>query len=184
MARSAKFEIKIESARKALLERQHLQTRLQDLFLSLQRDRLPPIYMQRFPDEKKESLVAIFDNGIDPDPIFSGPVLGRIYLDGQQNLSLAIWPLERSEKKRPWRKEILLSRIDDFHFQLLGKKTESNNQSVNTQFAWADRWPKNRQETPTMVHLFVTQNGIPLTFAFFFSSPEPIITYWEKGIRS
>ena len=98
--------------------------------------------------------------------------------------SLAIWPLEKSEKNRPWRKEILLSRIDDFHFQLLGKKTESNSQSVNAQFAWADQWPKNRQEIPSMVRLSVSQNGTPLSFAFFFSSCEPFITYWEKGYRS
>lgn len=137
MARSAKFETKIESARNALLERTHLQTRLQDLFFSVQRDRPHSIYTQRFQDEKKTSLIAVFDNGIDPDPVFSGTVLGRIFLDEQQNLALVIWPLEKSEKKRPWRKEILLSDIDDFHFQLLDPSGPKP--------IWADHWPKDRQ---------------------------------------
>ncbi len=169
MARSAKFEAKIESARNALFERGSLQTRLQDLFFSVQRDRQHPIYTQRFPGEKKTSLVAVFDNGIDPDPVFSGAVLGRIFLDEQRNLALVTWPLEKSEKKRPWRKEILLSRIDDFHFQLLDPS--------EAQSAWSDQWPKNRQGIPSMVRLFVSQNGTTLSFAFFFSSFEPLITY-------
>lgn len=175
MARSAVFETKIDSARNTLLERGYLQSRLQDLFFSVQRDRLHPIYTQHFPDEKKTSLIAVFDNGIDPDPIFSGVVLGRIFLDEQRNLSLIIWPLEGNEKKHPWRKEILLSHIDDFRFELLDPS--------GTELVWSDEWPKNRQGIPSMVRLFISQNGLSLPFAFFFSSFEPLITYTETNSK-
>jgi len=181
LSKSAQFETKIESARSVLLERQRLQARLQDLFLSL---RDSSLYTKRFPKEKKESVVAIFDQGIDPDPAFSGSIVGRIYIDEEKNLSLAIWPLEKAGKKRPWRKEILLSNVEDFEFLFLGKNTGPAIHPVNAQFAWYDTWPEERLDTPPMARLKVRQKGIDLFYAFFRASPEPLPTYWEEGFRS
>jgi len=182
MAKSAQFEIKIDKAKAELLERQHLQTRLQDLFLTAHDASL---YTKKLPGDKKESLIAVFDHGIDPDPAFSGPILARIYLDDDRNLSLALWPLDPEEKKtRPWRSEILLSHIDDFEFHLLGKKIEPGIAPVNAHLAWYDHWPETREENPSMVRLTIRQKGAALSYAFFFSSPEPLVTYWEGGYRS
>ncbi len=168
IARSAEFETKIDRARKELCERQRLQTRLQDLFLSAANTSL---YTKKLPgDEKEESLVAVFDNGIDPDPAFSGKVLARVYLDADRNLSLAIWPHEPALKKNhPWRNEILLSEVEGFEFLFFGKK--------NMEFAWESRWTSNRNENPSMIRLRVQQKGKSISYAFFFSSPEPLVTY-------
>ncbi len=174
MARSAEFETKIDRARKELLERQGLQTRLQDLFLSADSSSL---YTKKLPGDEKESLIAIFDNGIDPDPVFSGKVMARVYLDGDRNLSLALWPHDPGEKKnRPWRNEILLTNVDDCEFLFFGK-------APSQEFAWESRWPSNRKENPSMVRLRVQLNRNPLSYAFFFSSPEPLATYFEGGAR-
>lgn len=181
MTRSREFEIKIEKARSELLGRQRLHSRLQDLFLTIKDSSL---YTKRLPEDKTESLIAAFDHGIDPDPAFSGPVLARVYLDEDRNLSLAIWPFEKEKKKHSWRNEILLSEVDDFEFHFLGKKKEPGTQPVNAQFAWYDRWPESRGENPMMVRLLVRQRGTLLPYAFFFSNPEPLMTYWEGGYQS
>ncbi len=181
IARSAEFETKIDRARKELLERQRLQTRLQDLFLSAENSSL---YTKKLPGDEKESLIAIFDNGIDPDPAFSGKVIARVYRDVDRNLSLAIWPHPVKKKNGtslPWRNEILLSDIDAFEFLFLGKKAPDL--PVNAEFAWESLWPSNRKENPSMVRLTIQQNGNPLSYAFFFSSPEPLVTYFKRGYR-
>lgn len=178
MSRSAQFEVKIQSARTALLERQQLQIRLQDFFLSLGTE--ASFYTMRFSKEKQESLIALFNNGIDPEPAFSGLVRSRIFLDEEKNLTLALWPLEKEENKPlPWKTEVLLSHVDAFHFQMLGKKNEPNGIAVNDSFAWYDHWSKKRCEIPSMIRLSITQNGVALFFAFFSTASEPFITYRE-----
>lgn len=181
IARSAEFETKIDRARKELLERQRLQTRLQDLFLSAENSSL---YTKKLPGDEKESLIAIFDNGIDPDPAFSGKVIARVYRDEDRNLSLAIWPHPVKKMNRtslPWRNEILIRDVDAFEFLFLGEKAPAL--PVNAEFAWESLWPSNRKENPSMVRLRVQQNGHPLSYAFFFSSPEPLVTYFEGGYK-
>lgn len=181
MSRSAQLETKLESARKILLERQHLQTSLQDFFLSLQKGSL---YTKKLPGDNQESLIAIFDHGIDPNPAFSGPVLTRIYLDEKKQLSMALWPLESDENKRPWRNEILLSDVEDFQFHFLGEKTEPGIASVNSKLAWYDHWPQKRLETPSMIRLIIRKKNESLSYAFFLTNPEPFVTYWEEGYKT
>ena len=171
----------MESSRTAIIERQSLQTRLQDLFTSLTRPSTgSSLYTQSFPKEELESLVAYFDNGVDPDPAFSGVLLGRIFLDGKKNLCLASWPID-SEKNRTWRKEVLLSKVTDFSLEFLGEKREADPKirSVTAQVGWHPRWLKGRKDLPSMVRLNVKQGETALQFAFRLTTSEPIATYWE-----
>lgn len=188
MARSAQFETKINSARVALLERERLQIRLQDIFLSLEQKN-GSIYTKKIPKESCSSLVVRFDNGIDPDPMFSGCVLGRIFLDKEKNLSLAVWPEKSDEAKRPWRKEILLSNIDRFHVEFLCRNPTplppseiSRNVKSEKKYVWESSLPKEKNEIPIIIRLTAFQQETPLSFAFFPPSSEEIITYWEKGM--
>ena len=178
MTRSAQFEAKIDQARSVLLERQKLQTRLQDLFLGLKDSSL---YTARLGKEKKESLIAIFDRGVDPDPAFSGEVLSRLHLDEAQNLCLTVWPLENDGTHLPWKTEILLSGVEDFQFHFLGKKTKDGIRPVNAQLAWYDAWPEDRGGAPAIARLLIRQKGTPLSYAFFPANPEPLPTYLEGG---
>lgn len=184
MTEGIKAEVSVSKARQALLMRQRAQSRLQDLFLSIAPTQIPPLYTKTFSSEKKESLILYFDNGIDPDPSFSGPVLGRIYLDEKNNLALGLWPLEQEKKTRAWRKEILLNHVTHFQFQFLGQKEKKEDKSVNATLAWHRLWPKRRMEIPSMIRLSVTQNEVEISFAFFLTTSEPFITYWEEGYRS
>ncbi len=190
-AESAKMEKKLETMRSEITARQNLQTRLQAVLTGIARESSTetPFYTDR---EQGESLVAVFDNGIDPDPAFSGQIIGRIYLDEQANLSLATWPLERKEEKEnhpwPWRKEILLSNIEGFEFEFLSQKKEENRtkkektKPVNSKLEWRYSWPKSRSDIPSMIRLSVRKKreNEPLRFAFLIPSPEPIATYKGK----
>jgi hypothetical protein len=142
------------------------------------------LHTKKLPGDKKESLITIFDQGIDPDPAFSGPVLGRIYLDGENNLCLAVWPLGKEKGPFPWRNEILLPQVEDFQFYLLGEKTDAAALIVNAKFAWFKHWPETRSDAPSMIRLVIRHQGIDLDYAFSFANPEPLVTYWEEGYRS
>lgn len=139
MVQSMKVEKKMETARKAILERQNLQIRFQDLLTTLAPSvEAPPLYTQKFPAQEKESLIAVFDNGIDPDPLFSGMVMGRIYVDENHDLCLAYWPYQAEEVSRPWRKEVLLSNVSDFSLSFL----RPNSTLGKIQAIWEPTWPK------------------------------------------
>lgn len=180
---SAKIETKLEAARHEIISRQHLQMRLQSVFMGLS-----SLYTKVFPDEKQISLVATFDQGIDPDPAFSGPILGRIYLDEEKNLTFATWPLDK-EKNLPWRKEILLSDVSDFEFEFIARKKEKElkekSRPINASLEWLFHWPKSRPEIPSIIRLIVRkEKQPPLQFAFILPSSEPLVTYQEGGFKS
>lgn len=175
MTQSLRVEKKMERARATVLERQNIQMRLQDVFTSLSIQKDSAIYTQLFPREEKLSLVVTFDNGIDPDPAFSGIVLGRIYLDNEKNLCLAIWPLDPT-KNRPWRKEILASKVLDFSFQF---QTENKGKGAGTQMQalWCVDWDQTQKNIPSMIRLTLKQDQSTLLFAFRLPNSHPIPTY-------
>lgn len=180
MVQSLRVEKKIEKARLAILERQNLHIRLQDLLTSLSpQGNQPALYSQKFPKEENESLVAFFDNGIDPDPLFSGIVTGRIYIDEDHNLTLVYWPLE-GEKRRLWRKEILFTNVSKISMQYLGESHISNVQDLlKPKATWDTTWPKNKAELPSIIRMTLKQNNTTLQFAFRLPNVHPIPTYWS-----
>lgn len=185
MANFGRIEKKMEESRIAILERQNLQIRLQDLFSSISRSPLyPSFYTQPFPKEEADSLVILFDNGVDPDPEFSGTLLGRIFLDEKNNLTLASWPLDPG-KNRPWRKEILLRSAKRFSFRFLGERTQADPKiaPAGPRAGWHLRWPKERNDLPSIVRLMIEQNQTPLQYSFRLPTSHPIATYWEGGNR-
>lgn len=170
----------------AVSARNHLQTRLQTILTTLSHDQPEgSFYTKQIAKELNSSLIAIFDNGIDPEPAFSGTCLGRIYLDEEKNLCLATWPIH-AEKKRPWRKEILLSNVDRFEFEFLGKITANEHakmekiRPITPNLAWRSLWPKAHGEIPSMIRLNVEQDKQRVQFAFILPTKEPFITYEEK----
>lgn len=189
-AESAKIENKLDRARMAITARGHLQTRLQSLLSSISPPSFEsPLYTEAFEKENSLSLVAIFDNGVDPDPAFSGPILGRLFLDEQSNLSLATWPLDK-EHKHLWRKEILLPCVESFEFEFLGKNRAPEHgkkekiEPINAAYAWHSHWSKSETRVPTIVRLNVQEEKAkePLRFAFVLPRPDDLITYSEAKL--
>lgn len=175
---SVKIEKTLDQARMAISSRNHLQTRLQSILNSLVRGSECYFYTKQFEKESSLSLVVIFDNGIDPDPLFSGTVRGRIFIDEEKNLCLVTWPLNKM-KNRPWRKEILMTSVDHFEFEFLGKKIaleKGKAHSINGELAWRTSWPKGMLEIPSLIRLRV-QEKETLRFAFILPSMDPFIVY-------
>jgi hypothetical protein len=168
--------------------RAHLQTRLQAVFSTIDRGTSEPyFYTQQFGKEKTESLVAIFNNGIDLDPTYSGSIVGRIFLDSKNNLCFAARPLGK-EEDHSWRTEILIPHVDCFEFEFLGKNSATEHgkkekvRPINNEIAWRGRWPQSEGGIPSMIRLTIKENKqkAPLQFAFILPTPEPFVTYLEK----
>jgi type II secretory pathway pseudopilin PulG len=179
MGQMIKTDTKIERLKAQIQARQHLQIRLQDLFLTITSAHLPALYT--LPKEKNENtkeLIIYFDHGIDPDPSFSGPIIGHLYLDEQSNLCLMKWPLENGN--RSWRKEILISNVQTFHFHFLGQKQKEEGLSISANLAWHTNWPKERVDIPSIIRLYLTHEQENFSFAFFLTTSDPFITYREE----
>jgi hypothetical protein len=186
-ANSVRMDHQVEKTRAALYQRQHLQTRLSMLFTSIvpRSSMSPPCGSSFYTlNEKLPSFVAIFDNGIDPDPAFSGPILGKVFLDQDSNLSLALWPIEKKETNL-YRKEILLPNVQNMRFQFLAKKTSQHPDPkaipINSVLEWRGNWPKNRWDIPSMIRLIILQDDREIAIAFTLPFIEPIVTYHEQG---
>lgn len=187
LVESSKIEKKLDQARMAITARGHLQTRLQSILSSVSHHSLEAsLYTDTFDKEKQPSLVAYFDNGIDPDPAFSGAVLGRLFLDESHNLSLAIWPLDKN-KAHLWRNEILMSGIESYEFAFLGRnsapeqKKKEKIEPINGAFAWRSLWAKSESRVPSMIRLTLQEERAkePLRFAFILPQPDGLVTYSE-----
>ncbi|MDP1881093.1 MAG: hypothetical protein Q8K60_09170 [Parachlamydiaceae bacterium] len=74
------------------------------------------------------SLIFTFDNGIRKDPLFSGDILARLYLDknskkqsefrdSSYNLVLAMWPLHVEKPEDYLVKEVLLEGVRELDFE-------------------------------------------------------------------
>ncbi len=185
---SAKIEKKLDTARMTIMHRAYLQTRLQTILTSIDKGAADPFfYTKQFEKEKNLSLVTIFNNGIDPDPAFSGSILGRIYLDSEKNICLATWPLSK-EKNGSWRKEVLLSNVAYFEFEFLGKQSAVEHgqkekiRPINASLAWRYTWPKTGREVPGIIRLRISEEASkePIEYAFILPVSEPFVTYRER----
>ncbi|MBU6383194.1 MAG: hypothetical protein KGQ49_05960 [Verrucomicrobia bacterium] len=179
---SARIEKKWDDMRMCIANRSHLQVRLQTLFTSMD---TATFYTKTFEKEASPSLIFSFDQGIDPDPAFSGLVLGRIYLDSKYNLCLATWPASE-ETTGPWRNEVLQKGVKSFEFEFLGMIGPSEQgvkekiTPLTPQLAWRSHWPKSTHHLPTLIRLRLQQEGFkdPIQYAFILPISE-CITYRE-----
>ena len=64
------------------------------------------------------SLILTFNNEVRLDPNFSGDVLGRLYVDPDHNLRLAIWPMHVEEPYDYMQEELLLENVADVNYSL------------------------------------------------------------------
>lgn len=62
------------------------------------------------------SLILTFNNEVRLDPTFSGDVLGRLYVDPEKRLRLAIWPLHVADPYKHLQEEILMENVVDISY--------------------------------------------------------------------
>ncbi len=172
----------------AISSRAYVQTRLQNILSSIHSDSIEAsaLYTKYIDQEKQLSLIAIFNNGIDPDPLFSGSIIGRLYVDDDHNLALATWPLTKS-KNPPWRKEILLTHVESFDLEFLGDASAAEDKNrekirpITANYAWRSHHYPSQTTIPSMIRLTLQEekNKEPLRFAFLLASTEPRVRYHQ-----
>jgi hypothetical protein len=114
----------------------------------------------------KKHLYFQFENGIDPDPSFSGIIQGEIYsLPEKKQMFLRLRPLDK-KKEKEFREEILATSIDSFEIVYFSKK-ESH---------WISSWKK--EGLPPMIKLSFTKGDKEkVSFCFFTLSETNIVVY-------
>ncbi len=105
------------------LQMRYLESKLQWIFSNTvhESDSRRKFYFYTIPADqgvsKATSLVFTFDNGVHYNPIYSGDVLGRLYLDDQNRLCLAIWPLYSENPQQMMIKEVLSENVRQLSFR-------------------------------------------------------------------
>ncbi len=122
-----------------------------------------------------------FDNGIDPDPSFSGTIFGKIYLGPKGQIHFTTW----AKEKGPKRDEILFLGVKNFEFEFLGSNSVLEKgkkcflRPINANLAWRSHWPKSLGSLPGIIRLKLYEEGKkePLYYAFILPVAEPFVTY-------
>jgi hypothetical protein len=165
---------KIEKAKTKVFARQHLHLRLHTIFSQI----IPPFHsanefytshFHSFLTDKKITLEFFFNNGIDPDPLFSGIIIGRLFYK-DNCLKMKIFPTDKNEKI--FREEILIKNIKNYKIFFLGKKENEIGeiQSISKDFSWLNSWKKNKHELPLYILISVKDcDNKKFVFAFFLS---------------
>ncbi|HSW72545.1 MAG TPA: hypothetical protein VLG44_03960 [Chlamydiales bacterium] len=180
LSQTVKTKVKMANAKSYVLDRQHLSMRLNQVFSAVQTG----FYTEE--EKGHPALSFIFDNGIDPEPSFSGPVRGKLFLE-KEHLTLQIEPA-RISKKMDFRKEILLGPIKDFSLTFLAKMEEKfpdpKAKKIGSSYQWRTFWPKEKSGVPSLIRLVITENisqkrkkGDTTSFAFFLPSQDIPVTY-------
>lgn len=183
LSQTVKTKVKMGAAKEYVLDRQRLSLRLNQVFSGIQAG------FHTEDERGNQALYFIFDNGIDPEPNFSGPVKGKLFLE-KEHLTLQIEPVRKS-KREVFRKELLLGPIKGFSLTFLSNMEEKfpdpKAKKIGTAYQWRTFWPKEKSGAPSLIRLVITENisqkrkkRDTTSFAFFLPSQDIPVTYKER----
>lgn len=144
--------------------------------------------------EGTESLLFIYDNGIDLDKPFSNHVLGRLFVDKEGQLTLATWPSParwEDTSLPPMKKEVLLTGVQGLSFSFFvppdmgekktiqAKEIIKGKQQLDPQpkGTWISPWLKEYNTLPALIKVEVKQEGKTTIFASPLPNSSPPIFY-------
>lgn len=132
-----------------------------------------------------QTLTFTFDNGVKLNPDFANHVIGRLYVNTNNQLCLAIWPSPTRVKENtmpPMKHEVLFENVQDLSFEFFlppkrdRKMILSKNRNVikETDFLkteslgeWKKEWLQEYGELPPLVKLILkykdNKNGLQTT---------------------
>ncbi|MDE3046473.1 MAG: type II secretion system protein [Verrucomicrobiota bacterium] len=139
---NTRVEQQIEKAQSQLLERQRLQERLEWVLTNVEPTTLenPSFYTEK--EDRRIALNTVFHAGIDPDPLYSGPIHARFFLTEKGDFCLTQWPL----KKDGDRKEVLLSDVRAMEWEFFALNEQNK-------WVWLPEWPKKKGGKPVILRL-------------------------------
>lgn len=154
--------------------------------------------------ENSQNLLFTFNNGDSLDKIFSNEVIGRLFVDRNQALMLAYWPLPKRLKEPinsaldavPIKKELLLENVEALHFEFYVAPEEEKEEKPNkgaedaqseqpvaelpARGEWSRApWVQEYQQLPAMVRIKIKQAQVaePLIFSLPLPSSKARIVY-------
>ncbi len=98
-----------------------------------------------------QTLLLTYDNTTSREIAFTNEVLGRLFVDNLNRLTLLTWPARRKWKEElplP-RREVLFNNVKNLSFQFLDLPENGAPQ-------WKEQWTKEETTLPGMVKIFVT----------------------------
>lgn len=128
------------------------------------------------------SLIFSYDNGAIKNPIFSGSVLGRLYVDRQGNLTLLTWP-DRSDWNEdelpPFHREVLMTHVTNLQWDFFHIPSSQDNEG-NKEVGWKGSvWPKENKYNPGAIKLTLSQNDLKTVYIFMI--PKVLTTFKIKN---
>lgn len=141
-----------------------------------------------------QSLVFTYNNGVQMEAEYSGNCLGRIFVDHNNNLVLATWPLKsRSENNinLQMKKEILIENISFLSFEFYVPPKKDRGEMVKSSVklteivpenSWHQAWNTSYNQLPPMIkiHIKLKNNddtGDFSAFAFPLPNSDMVIFY-------
>lgn len=127
------------------------------------------------------NLIASFNNEVRVVPSFSGDVIGCLYVDLNNNLALASWPLSTSKPHVHFHKEILLEDVVSIAYKFYApyKKAQAiskkNNHLEPEENTWLSEWLQSYEQMPAIVKITVqkqSKKAPPQTFVLSFVLPK------------
>jgi hypothetical protein len=114
------------------------------------------------------SLVLTFNNEVRLDPTFSGDVLGKLYVDKDGRLCLAIWPLHVADPYQYLQEEVLMDhvvnvrysfytapeRIKDAKEIVAGEKIDAEKKTPEKD-KWHDDWLITYHQMPSIMKIMI-----------------------------
>ncbi|NGX27991.1 MAG: hypothetical protein K940chlam1_00163 [Candidatus Anoxychlamydiales bacterium] len=161
-----KVEKNIEDMKVIVFEKNHVHIRLNHIFSQIVSGIDEPFNSEYENDSSNLSLNFCFDNGVDPDPIFSSIQRGKVFVDKNNNLCLEIRPMDKKVDSK--RLEILIKNVKNISYRFLDSKNEllknHIDESISDNIFWYNFWPKKVGSSPSVIYVEINNN---LNFAFF-----------------
>lgn len=127
------------------------------------------------------SLVFTFDSGVELDKSFANHVVGRLFLNRENQLILATWPSPKrwdAVKLPPMKKEVLMEQVDSIHFEFYVPPANGKDaHTIEPKNAWHKEWKQEYQKLPALVRLLLTRQGKTITFVFPIPASDMVIHY-------
>ena len=163
-----------EKSQKESFQMRYLESRLGFIFERIvnENDGARKFYFYTQPPNKNlsslPSLVLTFNNEVRLDPNFSGDVLGRLYVDLEGRLCLAIWPLHLSDPFAHLYEEVLMDHVVNVRYLFYAAPERMKDENEITSPAeidpekkipkkdqWQEEWFFTYEQMPSIVKIIV-----------------------------
>lgn len=166
---------KIDTVKKEILHRAHLEQRL-SLAFSKMEECVGPLLEKEINAfyTEEEALYFAFNNGPDPEEVYTGIVLAKLFIE-DHNLYFEMWPADENTKTAH-RKELLAKGATNLSF-VFYKRPSILNKTEET-FETKTSWPIDLPDIPYLMRISISfQNEKQRSYSYSLPSKIPPIHY-------